>query len=88
MIEELLKLFLPSEIDWKRYKLEKVVEINDENISPFVWRLEFHLKEVNIVPNSKEYLWKQIIFKWFYPAKKVHDFAVRDKLSTLVIISY
>jgi hypothetical protein len=34
--EDLLKLFLPSEIDWKRYKLEKVEEIKDENISPFV----------------------------------------------------
>jgi len=85
MAEELLKLFLPSEIDWKRYKLEKVVEIKDENISPFVWRLEFHLEELNIVPNNEEYLWKEIISKWFYPAKKVHDFAVRDKLSTLVI---
>jgi hypothetical protein len=61
------------------------LEIKDENISPFVWRLEFHLEELNIVPNSEEYLWKEIISKWFYPAKKVHDFAVRDKLSTLVI---
>ena len=39
MAEELLKLFLPSEIDWNRYKLEKVVELKDENISSFVWRL-------------------------------------------------
>ena len=83
--EELLKLFLPSEIDWKRYKLEKVKEIKDDNISPFVWRLEFHLEELNIIPNNEEYLWKQIISKWFYPWKKVHDFAVRDKLSTLII---
>jgi hypothetical protein len=36
MAEELLELFLPEEIDWKRYKLEKVLEIKDENISPFV----------------------------------------------------
>lgn len=85
MTEELLKLFLPSEIDWKRYKLEKVEEIKDKNISPFVWRLEFHLEELNIIPNNEEYIWKQIISKWFYPSKKVHDFAVRDKLSTLVI---
>jgi hypothetical protein len=34
--QELLNLFLPKEIDWKRYKLEKVVEIEDDNISPFV----------------------------------------------------
>ena len=27
MAEDLLKLFLPSEIDWKRYKVEKVVKI-------------------------------------------------------------
>ena len=83
--EELLKLFLPSEIDRKKYKLEKVIEIKDENISPFVWRLEFHLEELNIIPNNEEYIWKQIISKWFYPWKKVHDFAVRDKLSTLII---
>lgn len=85
MAEDLLKLFLPSEIDWKRYKLEKVEEIKDDTISPFVWRLEFHLEELNIIPNNEEYIWKQIISKWFYPPKKVHDFAVRDKLSTLII---
>ena len=50
-----------------------------------LWRLEFHLEELNIIPNSEEYIWKQIISKWFYPWKKVHDFAVRDKLSTLII---
>ena len=85
MAEDLLKLFFPSEIDWKRYKVEKVVEIKDENISPFVWRLEFHLEELNIIPNNEEYLWKQIISKWFYPSRKVHDFAIRDKISTLII---
>ncbi len=83
--QELLNLFLPKEIDWKRYKLEKVVEIEDDNISPFVWRLEFHIEELNIIPESEEYKWKQIISKWFYPWKKVHDFAVRDKISTLVV---
>jgi hypothetical protein len=65
--------------------LEKVLEIKDENISPFVWRLEFHIEELNIIPNNEEYIWKQIISKWFYPSKKVHDFAVRDKIATLVI---
>ena len=83
--QELLNLFLPKEIDWKRYKLEKVVEIEDNNISPFVWRLQFHIEKLNIVPESEEYKWKQIISKWFYPSKKVHDFAVRDKISTLVV---
>ena len=83
--QELLNLFLPKEIDWERYKLEKVLEIEDNNISPFVWRLEFHIEELNIVPESEEYKWKQIISKWFYPWKKVYDFAVRDKISTLVI---
>ena len=85
MAEDLLKIFLPSEIDWNRYKLAKVVEIKDTNISPFVWRLEFHLEELNIIPNNEKYLWKQIISKWFYPSKKVHDFAIRDKISTLII---
>ena len=88
MAEELLKLFLPQEIDWKRYKLEKVLEIKDENISPFVWRLEFHIEELNIIPNNEEYIWKQIISKWFYPPQKVHDFSVKDKIATLVITSY
>ncbi|PID87422.1 hypothetical protein CSB07_01285 [Candidatus Gracilibacteria bacterium] len=83
--QELLELFLPSEIDWKRYKLSKVEEIKDENISPFVGRLEFHLEELNIIPNNEEYKGKQIISKGFYPSKKIHDFAVRDKLSTLVV---
>lgn len=83
--EELLKLFLPKEIDWKRYKLEKVVETEDKNISPFVWRLAFHIEELNIVPISEEYNWKEIISKWFYPSKKVHDFTVRDKISTLIV---
>lgn len=83
--EELLKLFLPKEIDWTRYRLEKVLEIEDNNISPFVWRLEFHIEELNIIPDNVETQWKQIISKWFYPWKKVHDFAVRDKISTLVI---
>lgn len=83
--EELLKLFLPKEIDWTRYRLEKVLEIEDNNISPFVWRLEFHIEELNIIPDNEETQWKQIISKWFYPWKKVHDFAVRDKISTLVI---
>lgn len=85
MALELLKLFLPPEIDWNRYKLVKTEEIKDNNISPFVWRLEFHIEELNIVPNSEEYLWKQIISKWFYPSIKVHDFAVRDKIATLRI---
>lgn len=83
--QELLNLFLPKEIDWERYRLEKVLEVEDNNISPFVWRLEFYIEELNIVPESDEYKWKQIISKWFYPWKKVHDFAVRDKISTLVI---
>ena len=82
---DLLKLFLPKEIDWTRYRLEKVLEIEDNNISPFVWRLEFHIEELNIIPDNEETQWKQIISKWFYPWKKVHDFAVRDKISTLVI---
>lgn len=83
--QELLNLFLPKEINWERYRLEKVLEIEDNNISPFVWRLEFYIEELNIVPESEEYKWKQIISKWFYPWKKVHDFAVRDKISTLVV---
>ena len=85
MTQELLELFLTKEINWKRYKLEKGVEIKDKYISPFVWRLEFHIEELNIIPDSKEYMWKQIISKWFYPSKKIHDFAVRDKISTLVV---
>lgn len=85
MAQELLELFLLKEVDRKRYKLSKVIEIEDWNISPFVWRLEFHIEELNIVSNSEKYKWKQIISKWFYPAKKIHDFAVRDKLSTLVV---
>ena len=56
--QELLKYFLPTEIDWKRYKLIKVDEIEDNNISPFVWRLEFHIEELNIVPDSIESEWK------------------------------
>ena len=83
--QELLRLFLPKEIDWKRYKLIKVDEIEDNNISPFVWRLEFHIEELNIVPADKEYNWKEIISKWFYSSIKVHDFAVRDKIATLRI---
>ena len=62
--EELLKLFLPKEIDWTRYRLEKVLEIEDNNISPFVWRLEFHIEELNIIPDNEETQWKQIISKW------------------------
>jgi len=85
MTQELLELFLTKEINWKRYKLEKGVEIKDKYISPFVWRLEFHIEELNIIPDSNEYMWKQIISKWFYPSKKVHDFAVIDKISTLVV---
>jgi len=84
--QELLNLFLPQEIDWKRYRLMKVEKIKDGNISPFIWRLEFYIEELNIVPESEGGRWKQIISKWFYPPKKIHDFAVRDKLSTLVVI--
>ena len=59
--QEMLELFLPKEIDWSRYKLLKVERIKDETISPFVWRLEFYIEELNIVPSTEEYKWKQII---------------------------
>lgn len=59
--EKLLKIFLPKEMDWKRYKLKKVLETEDNNIHPFVWWLEFHIEKLNIVPISEEYNWKEVI---------------------------
>lgn len=83
--EEILKIFMPEEIDWNRYELIKVEKIEDETISPFVWRLYFYIEEKNIVPKEEKYYWKQIISKWFYPNKKIHDFPVRDKIATLIV---
>lgn len=83
---ELLKIFFPKEIDWERYELIKVNEIDDTSLSPYIWRLEFILQEKNIVPQWLRPHWERIISKWFYPPKSITDFPVRDRLARLILI--
>lgn len=85
--QDLLKTFLPKWIDWNRYFIKEIKSIEDNKIQPFVWRVEFFIEEKNIIPKSlkDKNQWSQIISKWFYPEKKIHDFPVRDKIWTIII---
>lgn len=42
--------FLPEGIDWSRYELVEIRRISDDDIPPFIGRLEFHIEEKNKVP--------------------------------------
>ena len=86
--QDLLKTFLPKWIDWNRYFIKEIKSIKDDKIPPFVWRVEFYIEEKNIIPESLKNnndRWSQIVSKWFYPEKKIHDFPVRDKIWTIII---
>ena len=86
--QDLLKTFLPKWIDWNRYFIKDIKSITDNKIQPFIWRVEFFIEEKNIIPESlknNNNRWSQIISKWFYPEKKIHDFPVRDKIWTIII---
>ena len=83
--QELIKTFLPEWIDWNRYEIIKINDIKDDSLSPFTWRVEFIIEEKNIVPSWLIKQWEQVLSKWFYPLKKIHDFPVRSKIWTLII---
>lgn len=80
--KEFKELYMP-EIDWTRNEIEKIEKIKDENIRPFIWRVNFFVVEKNIKP--KWYEKSRIISKWFYKVRKIKDFQVRDKIATLQI---
>lgn len=80
--EEFKELYMP-EIDWTRNEIEKIERIEDKNISPFTWRINFYITEKNTKP--KLYENKKIVSKWFYKTRKIKDFQVRDKIATLHI---
>lgn len=80
--QEFQELYMPD-IDWTRNKIEDIEKIKDNNISPFVWRVNFFVVEQNIKP--KWYENKKIISKWFYKTRAIKDFQVRDKIATVYI---
>lgn len=84
-LKELLYLFLPEEIDWNRYDITATKKIEDKDILPFTWRLEFWIEEKNIVPPDLDKKWVKIESKWFYDPVRIFDFPVRSKLAKLVI---
>jgi hypothetical protein len=80
--QEFQELYMPD-IDWTRNKIENIERLKDDNISPFVWRVNFFVVEKNIKPTWYED--KNIVSKWFYETRKIKDFQVRDKIATVQI---
>lgn len=98
--QDLLDLILPQEINWNKFDLIKIEEIEDKNISPYKWRLNFVIQEKNIPPvlqtkdengeiNKVSELNNIPIIqsKWFYLPKQLNDFPLRNKLATLTVIN-
>jgi hypothetical protein len=78
--QDLLEIYLPD-IDWTRYQLEQIGRIEDTNILPFTWRLNFFVVEKNIIPD--EYSNLAVVSKWFYEVQKMKDFQARTKIVTV-----
>lgn len=80
--KELLNLYMPD-IDWIRYEIEKIERIEDDKISPFTGRVIFFVVEKYLKPKWQET--EKLVSKWFYDIKKIRDFQVRTKITTLHI---
>ena len=83
--QNLLDLILPKEINWNRFELIQIEEIEDKNMSPYKWKINFIIQEKNIPPiiqtedkdgkiNKISELNKAPVIqsKWFYPPKELN----------------
>lgn len=84
-IDELIRLFLPKGINWDIYEIEKVesIDINNNSIFPYLWKVIFYITEKNIKPEIE---WvDDLVSKWFHDPKSINDFNIRDKIGSLCL---